>query len=396
MANYQINAGTLFEDFEVLGDWTQALGSGSPSGSTISDSVNFKTGSKSLQITATNGGVYNTKTISLVGSNTGVWGFWFYVADNTNLAAVTIYLSSSSSLASSFSFAQNVSRIRNGWNFISIGRNDWTNNGGESWDNTLIRLRVRIDSIASNTCRVSFDSLYYGIYSRPNIVIIFDDGRSSAYSEGYRYMKTLKMLGTVGVNSANVDTAGWATLAQLQEMYTAGWDMANHSATHPHMPTLNSSQQLTEMTTVTTYLQSSGFSLNRGGYHFIYPYGEYDTNAILNIATGGFVTGRSIIGGNQSTVKGIDNNTLLYAKELAQAITLTVAKGYIDNAIATGSTCILFAHLLVASPGVSTEWPISDFQSLMDYIAHYRDGNILDVLTMSQWYRGISQSRKIV
>lgn len=394
--NYAVSNGTLLEDFETLGDWTKSLGSGTPSGTLSLDSTNVKTGTSSLNVSATNGGIAATKTVSLNAIKSGVWGFWVYVPDTTNLATITIYISSTTDLSKNFAIARDVSKIRNGWNFLSIDRNSWSNTGTDAWTNTMVRLRVRVDSIANQTTAASFDSLYTNIYARPKVLIIMDDGRTSAYTQAYAYMKTYQMVGTVGVNSANVGTAGWATLAQLQEMYAAGWDMANHSADHPHLTTQRSEQQLTEMTLVTNYLQANGFNLARGGRHFIYPYGEYDSNALANIPTAGFYTARSIITENQATIMGIDNTKLLYAKELSQSISITTAKAYVDNAIATGSTCILFAHLIVTTPGVSTEWPIADFHTLVDYVAHYRDANILDVMTISQWYNGLSTPRRVV
>lgn len=391
--NYTVSSGTLLEDFESVGAWTAA---GSGGGSIAAETTNFKTGVQSLQLTASNGNESATKVISTSGASMGVIGYWVYIPDITNLFGITTYLSSSTTLATSFSYQVLKAKLRNGWNFISIARNDWTNNASESWTNTFVRLRVRVDTLANQTCTASFDSLYYDIYARPKVLVIFDDGRSTAYTQGFSYMQNYNMPGTVGVNSSNVGTAGWATLTQLQEMYSAGWDMANHGATHAHMPQISAPQQLTEITTTTGWLTASGFDLARGGRHFIYPYGEYDTNALTNTTTAGMSTARSIIAQNQSTVKGIDNDRLLFAKELAQSISITTAKGYVDNCIATGTTLILFAHSLVVTPGASTEWPIADFQGLIDYIARYRDGNLLDVVTVSQWFRGLGNSRKVL
>lgn len=391
--NYDIGYDTLFEDFETTTGWTQGLGSGSPSGVTSVDLVNYKTGSGALKIEATNGGVLNTKTISLNTANAGTFGYWVYIDDVTKLSAITIYLSSVSNFASLFSYALSASNLLNGWNFVQVRREQWTNTGSESWSNTMIRLRFRTDSVASETVSTTFDSLYYGIYSRPKVLITFDDGWDSAHTEGYTYMATKNLKGTHFVISSVVDTAGRVTTENLTTAYNNGWSISNHTATHQNLSTLTEEEATTELTDCYDWLVSNGFSTT--AKHVAYPNGGYNTTVLDLMDTLGYETGSTIISRQNNIVKGLEDRRLIKRYSLINTNNLTTVRGYVDTAIANGSTVIINFHKLVVSPSASTEWSISDFQSLIDYIAQLSNGGLLDVMTVDDWYTGLTNPRLI-
>jgi peptidoglycan/xylan/chitin deacetylase (PgdA/CDA1 family) len=64
-------------------------------------------------------------------------------------------------------------------------------------------------------------------------MITFDDGRSSMYSDGYPILNTAGMAATCYITSGNVDTTGsYVTSSNLQTLYSAGWDIGNHTSNH--------------------------------------------------------------------------------------------------------------------------------------------------------------------
>lgn len=389
--NYTLGLDTLFEDFETTTGWTQGLGSGSPSGVTSVDTVNFKTGSGALKIQATNGGVLNTKTISLNAANAGTFGYWIYIDDVAKLSAITIYLSSVSNFASFFSYALSASNLLDGWNFIQVRREQWSNTGSESWSNTMIRLRFRTDSVASETVNTTLDSLYYNLYSRPKVVITFDDGWDSAHTEGYTYMATKGLKGTHYVISSVIDTAGRVTTENLTTAYNNGWSISNHTKTHQNLSTLTEEEVVTELRDCYEWLVSNGFATT--AKHVAYPNGGYNTTVLDSMDSLGFETGGTIISRQNNIVKGLEDRRLIKRYSLINSNSLATVKGYVNTAVSNGSTVFINFHKLVASPSASTEWAISDFQSLIDYIAQLSSGGLLDVMTVDDWYNGLTNPR---
>lgn len=387
--NYVIRSGTLFEDFENFGDWTKGA-----SGTAALNQTFVHTGSNSMALTSGSGtNCFVTKTINRNMVNDGVIGQWVYIPSLTGISSVTIYFSSTTDFSKYFSRATPVTALHEGWNYIQVERSVWNNVGSELWTNTMIRLRVRVDATTGATPTVYYDSIYYGEYSRPKVLITFDDGWESAYTEGFTYMETLGLKGTQYVIRDRVGQAGWSPLSQLQEMYDAGWDLGTHGTIR--LDSLaNQAAMEAEVAYNQQFLITNNFTRRDCHRHYAYPQGGYNTDALAALGALNFLTGRSIIDRPQGNY--IDNRYLMTRMGVYNTTTLATAKTYVDKAIAQGSSVWLNFHILVASPTVDTEWGISDFQNLMDYIAAKRNAGQLDSPTVSEWYVGLTNPRREV
>ena len=397
--NYSVNAGTLFEDFENSDDWTLA-GTGSAKSA---DTTNVKTGSQSLKVTtavATTTSI--TKTISLVPTTAGNWGLWVYIDDVANISQLDIFLSSTTDVASTYflkTFTSGGGAFVTGWNFLSIPRGGWTANGDEVWSNTMVRLKLRVWVPADRTLNINFDSLYYGIYARPKVLITFDDGWTSAYTQGYAYMNPRGLKATYYIISnslaAGSDSAdGYMSLASAQAMYAKGNDIGNHTTDHSTLTTLSEADFNTKVGGCSTYLVNNG--MPRAAYYLAYVGGSYDATVITRAQSNNITHGRTIVTGTMPIIKGVVNHYLHKCYNISNTTTLDDVKGYISTAITNGETVTILFHKLVVSPKASTEWAISDFQALIDYLKPKVDGNVLDVVTVSEWYKGLSSPRRLV
>ena len=389
MANYLVTSGTLFESFETIGDWTQ------DSGSAVVDTSIYDSGAGSLKVTSASGTVGRvTKTINQSFANIGSMVFWVYVPDKTGILNVQFILSSSTSFASYFSVSKAIGVFHEGWNAINIARSDWTANGGESWSNTMVRLRLAVYADVAATPTVYFDSLYTGQYGRPKCVFTFDDGIATPITVGKPIMDAYGFKGTLYVVQNYLGTGGsFATESQIQTAYDAGWDVGNHTQNHVHLD-----QQATytdiynEMLNNQNYLMSKGWTRNDCHKHFCYPYGGYDSRAVQAANDLGMITSTSTLEKIQGNF--LDNRQLLTRRNLGNTNSLATAKGYVDEAIAKGGTVIFQMHKLVANPAAATEWAPTDFQALVDYIASKKEQ--IDVVPITEWYRGLSNARKLV
>ena len=384
--NYIIDPGTLFEDFETLGDWTKGA-----SGTIALNQTYVRTGSNSLALTAGSGtNCFATKTISRNMANDRGTSFWVYLPSLTGLSSITIYLSSTTDFTKYFSRATQATALHEGWNCIQVERAIWNNVGSESWSNTMIRLRVRVDAAVGGTPTVYYDSLQLNEYAKPKILVTFDDGWESAYTEGFLYMQTLGLKGTQYVIRDRVGQTGWSPLWQLQEMYDAGWDLGTHGTVR--LDSLPSQAAIeAEVAYNRQFLIDNNFTRRDCHQHYAYPQGGYNSNAIAALGAQGFLTGRSIIDRPQANY--IDNRYLLTRWGVYHTTTLATAKSYVDKAIAQGSSVWLNFHILSAVATIDTEWGISDFRALMDYIAQLKKQGAIDVVTVSEWYRGLDNAR---
>ena len=391
MTNYQVQAGTLLENFETIGDWT--LG-GTGGGSAAVDTSIFQEGSGSLKITSVNGNYYATKTISVDLSRAGVIAIDVYFEDITKLSGGTIYLSSTTNLASYFSTT--LSDLHNGWNRFLIKKERWTNTGSEDWASTMIRLRVRID--ATDTTSAYFDNLRYGVWHRPKVIFTCDDGWGTQHSELYTYAKSRypNFKATCYVNGSSIGTGNYMTVNQLTELYNAGWDISNHGYTHTNLTTLSTQAEMESVISLNkTFLQDNGFTRNNMHLHFCYPNGGYNDTTILAVAAQGSLTARTVIAtANYANAPGIANN-LLITRNLGNTTTLASIKADVDTAIASGGTLIIYSHIFITPSTTTTQFPVEDMQALVDYIMKYHEGGVLDLMPLSEWYRGLSTSRKL-
>jgi peptidoglycan/xylan/chitin deacetylase (PgdA/CDA1 family) len=393
MPNYQIQAGTLLEAFETIGDWTPA---GTAGGSVAVDTSIFQEGAGSLKITSVNGNYYGTKTINVNLSKAGVIAIDVYFEDITKITSgALIYLSSTTGFTSYFSTT--LTDLHNGWNRFLIKRTRWTNTGSEDWANTMIRLRVRID--VTDTTSAYFDNLKYGVWHRPKVIFTCDDGWALQHSELYTYAKSKypNFKATCYINGSSIGTGSYMTVSQLTDLYNAGWDISNHVYTHTNLTTLSTQAEMENLINLNkVFLQDNGFTRNNMHLHFCYPNGGYNDTTIAAVAAQGSLTARTVIAtANYTNAPGIASN-LLITRNLGNTTTLDSIKADVDTAIACGGTLIIYSHRFITPATTTTEFPVADMQALVNYIMKYHEGGVLDLIPLSEWYRGLNNPRKLV
>jgi peptidoglycan/xylan/chitin deacetylase (PgdA/CDA1 family) len=381
--NYIIRTNTL-ESFGTLGDWTASSGS-------------IAMSSGKLQLTATSGGnCIASKTI-----NTTVNGnlkLNIYIEDSTTLASldsVYLILSSTSGYTSYFQRINFSSNLHEGNNELIVNPSNFTNEGAgtESFANTMVRLRIRINAKPGLNCSIRFDDLKSSFYSRPKCLFHFDDGYATVYTTALPLMRKYNFKGTTYVNSSFVETNGsYLTLAQLNDLHNNyGWDIGNHTKTHFHMDQQTTATNEAEVDATNTYLISRGFTRRNEHKHFVYPYGDYSQAVMDVLATRGILTARNTLTA-RTQANSLDNNLQLNWQGLTVG-DAAAAMAAVDRTIADGG-CIMFGfHSIVAVPGQSYEWDTASFTTLTDYIA--KKANLIDVVTITDWYGGLFGNRRI-
>lgn len=388
-SKYDSSQGTLLEGFETLEDWTIS------GGTAATETTLIKEGTNSLKLTS--GDASNciaTKTINIDLSTYGTLYFWLYIPTLTGFTSIQVILSNDSGFTNYYSKTIS-SLVHEGWNKVMIGRDQWSTSGSPAWNVNMVRLRVRINASAG-TPVCYYDGMYYGFQSRPKCVISFDDGWSTQYTEGYEYMRRYGFKGSLYLIKQRVDVANYITTAQVQTLFNDGWDVLNHTDNHNNMATELSTQAEveTELIACRDWIISNGWSRNRSELHVAYPNGGYDSKVLAAMANLGMITGRTVINRTQSNE--IDNQYLLARQSHGYTASAATYKAYIDRAISDNGMVQLNYHKIVAdgTGAADTEVEQAQFRDLIDYLNTKRA--YIDVVTMTEWYRGISEARRVV
>ncbi|MEI8082123.1 MAG: polysaccharide deacetylase family protein, partial [Actinomycetes bacterium] len=342
------------EGFESAGQW---------SGAQSADTVNVLHGPTSLKLTSGPGApTYSHKDVSLDLTTAAPFRLYFYVAQDPKVAWPQVVLSFyTADRAGRLTATIVPERMEQGWNCITLTRSDFEAAGGATWSDAFESIELGVSSVVA--CSVSFDSLHKGTAeARPMVAITFDDGTQSAYEQGFKYMASKGLPGTMYVIPIAV---GWnsdfVTLPELQTMYASGWDIASHTNGHTILTTVSQAQAETELTGARDWLVSQGFP--RAATDVAYPYGSWNGTVLAAMAASGMRSGRT-------TDRGDNVIPLFKPYQIKASVpsSLAEAKVPVDRAIANHSLSVLGFHKFLAESDPEDPFTISDFQALIDYI----------------------------
>lgn len=379
--NYTKSEGTSIEDFDTLAEWTLIS-----LGTKELDTINFKSSNASIKLTTASGGItFVYKSISLdMSEKSKKISLWFYVYDADSVAQIIIGFSSGP-VYSAKNFVLGTTQVHTGWNKFSIGRADWVNTGGDSWSNLMTQLRVTVKAKPGQIALVSFDSVLVDEETLPRCLLTFDDGYDDVYNEAFAYMQPRGLKGTSYVPGSLIEGGtGFMTKAQLAEMYASGWAIGNHTYNHVDMSVYTQAQAYAELKTNRDWLIANGYT--RAADHVCYPVGGYNADVLLAMAQVGAKTGRTTKSNYQYTADHLYELTI---KEISNNTTLEAAKSVVNSAISRQATVVLMLHKLVENPAVSTEWSISNFRGLVDFLVARK----IKVVTIDEWYEGLTNPR---
>lgn len=80
-----------------------------------------------------------------------------------------------------------------------------------------------------------------------SVVITFDDGYEDNYTQAFSVLKKHGFPATLFVSSDLINTPGYLTTAQIQQMRAHGVDIASHARTHVYLPDLPREKQREEI-----------------------------------------------------------------------------------------------------------------------------------------------------
>lgn len=380
---YIVQAGAVVDNFES-GGWLKW-----DLGYIENSSLKRKSGLTSLKMMASPGAEVLARKSMVVDMRTSATiGLWVYVEQPAQWDMSTLVGLSLSSDNFASEMHASTRNLRQGWNKVVFSAADFQSRNGATWGRfTHVQIRL-FDMGYSSTIYV--DDLMVGQYSRPKVVISFDDTYDDHYTEAYAYMRTLGLKGTCYINSSFVGRVGRLTEAQMQELYDAGWDLSNHTDTHTDLTQLSLAGQEAEIARCRNYLINKGWTRRNAHLHFAYPFGFYNQDSLTALENTGMLTARTTWESRQSNA--LDEKFLLYA-QLPDTNRPSPAglMRLLDLVVQSGGLYEVSYHMIVTTPPqVSTQIPQAEFREVVDYIARLQQQGVLDVVTKSEWYEGLS------
>jgi peptidoglycan/xylan/chitin deacetylase (PgdA/CDA1 family) len=308
----------------------------------------------------------------------------------------TMWMSGAFTAGFSYTINSSSFQVSPNQNTVVIDRAAFTVTGAGDWTNINI-LQVQCDSLGGTQSDVRVGAIYQNVYTRPKVVIWFDDGNASDFTNCYPILSALKLPANIAFYSDNLNAANFLSTAQCDTLYAAGWDFTNHTKTHPDLATLTAQQVADEFDQCTEVLQARGWT--RGNEFAVYPQGS--TNATVDAqASSRFLACRggrnTFTNFQQSSFGGLDYPLRLVTKTTLDNATTSLAQARtaLADCVRLGSQLHVFAHSVV-NGGSSTTWELdASFTPFFQDVARLRDSNVLDVVTITELFNGLQLSRK--
>jgi len=382
-ANLLTNPGTQLSGFETKTDWAIAA-NGTTSYAIDVNPAQYREGANSLKLTATAGssagGLSFTKSINADMSGTGSVRFWVYLhTDPSTATTIGVRFSPDSGTAFTNYYRYDATGLRSGWNLISAAKSDFTVVGGTlSWSSPMLKVRIALTAKANTTAAISFDDLRFGVVSQPVVLLSFKNGTTGQSTNAAPIMAAHGFSGNAFVDSADVGKTGQMTLAQMQTLYAAGWDIGNHSTSSAQLTTLSLADAKKALSDCTNYLTANG--MPRGARHVAYVDGMYNDTVLQAMHDTGMLTGTTVSAtldqhlqplpmDNPYVVPSWDAGLLVHAIGGGTGgVAAVTAK--IDGAVSKGAPIQLVFHDIQPIVLAGDIYTVSsaDFTAICDYI----------------------------
>ncbi|QCS41437.1 polysaccharide deacetylase family protein [Natrinema versiforme] len=217
------------------------------------------------------------------------------------------------------------------------------------------------------------------------VMIQFDDAHVTDYTRALPILEKYGYPAVAFVNPGRIeaetrgadDPGGFPrlTVDQVHELHGAGWVIANHCYSHPHLSELESKAQRTEIERGKAWLEKEGFE--DGAQYFAYPHGDYDERTLALVEQHhdiGFAGGRPV----QGYAVNPRQTSRIGEPSAEQARTA------IDRTASMRGVTSLFFHRLEGDL-------LADFEATVEAIHEYESAGELDVilpadLKREYWY----------
>jgi len=295
--------------------------------------------------------------------------------------------------------------LKPGFNRVVIPPSEWTNVGGESWSNTMVRMRFGFPAYSGKAYyqKVYGVRLVTGVQTQPAAVIMAVDTKLSFYLNGLPLMDARGIKGTYVCETNDITYPGdpqnvpgggryWHISADLvKDIQARGWTMIENMD-----PNLYVGEEVYEYDVsyfppwdYAAMHQQSIDWLESHGIHpdprFVCPEGWKAPARLLQLLGQQGVSGIvSRWSSWRQSVPLFDVAPYLLPDgfPLSSSYTLAQVKAEVDKAKQAGQTIVIKVYNIDYVDGSVPNWSSSDFAALLDYI----QAQGIPTMTLPEWY----------
>jgi peptidoglycan/xylan/chitin deacetylase (PgdA/CDA1 family) len=148
------------------------------------------------------------------------------------------------------------------------------------------------------------------------VIITFDDGNIDNFDIAFPIMQSYGLTGTAYIVANRLESKGYLSVEQLEQMVRAGWEIGSHSMTHADLTQISAGQLREELLGSRYRLEGAlGIEVRS----FAYPYGTYRADFAAKVLQYGYY---SAVGLGKYNNHDLGNVYYLARREVRGAMTL--------------------------------------------------------------------------
>lgn len=257
--------------------------------------------------------------------------------------------------------------------------------------NGVFTMSPRLTQVSPFTAEVNFGAQIRNCKGRSRVIFSFDDSQGTHYSVAYPKLKAYGWPGTLYVCKNFVGTAGKLTIQQINEMYTAGWDVGLNTTSDVSITSF-ASDALLKDDILAARKYSADNNWWRGMNHMALSNGAWSEVRLQALESVGVKTARSVIPGQLNARYGYLSLAMTLPSQGANSSTTAQSViDYINDQLLIGGDVRIHLHELIgdADTPTATSWYATKFQTVLDYLKPLSDAGVLDVTTESAAYADV-------
>jgi len=233
--------------------------------------------------------------------------------------------------------------------------------------------------------------LVYSSHKSPNrsekpggiVSITFDDGSKSQYENGLRLSSQYGIKGTIFLNTKHIGDdwrMGWDDVAAF---HAAGWEIASHGYTHPHLTELSENMVIAELDQAIADIEEK---IGITPVSFAAPFGDFNA-AVLDLIDERYAYNMRAWSENngRNPIDGVDA-LMIERLSIEQDTDPVFVCEQMEKAAQNNEWLVLMVHEVVE--GEPSEYQVSTvvFEEVLACARELADQSLIQLKTISEWW----------
>jgi peptidoglycan/xylan/chitin deacetylase (PgdA/CDA1 family) len=289
--------------------------------------------------------------------------FEYDIQGHDNIAWSSIYFSTDKAQNHFFYYDVSPNIIQNRSHVIVNREQFQIGKGMPKWEHVKY-FRVAFESKPGTSLTIQPKKLATYSGGQGMVTLWFDDGWENAYTNAYRIVSEIDptIRGVIPIVPSAIGTDRYLDKKQLSLLKSAGWEIVNHSYSHPYLTELSDDEIKDELQRSFSFISEYD---PVGAYHFAVPFSAVD-NRVLELLKDNTLSIRYL--GETTDAIPFDRFSLGY-KEVTNDTTFETVKGWIDEAIKNKQWLGLMFHRIEDPSDDRYSYGTQQFKKIIYYLS---------------------------